>query len=329
MKRSVANTLGVLLSFALALGSTQSLGQTAEQDYPNKLIRIIVGFPPGGATDVLTRLVGQRLSEKTGQPVVIENKPGADGIIAAQYAARSAPDGYTLFTGALGQMVFNPLMRAKLSYDPVKDFTPLTILYADPLVIAVNPAVPAHSIQELLALAKANPGKLFGASASTAFYAALENFNGVTGANIVPVPYKGSAAAIMGAVSGDAQMIMMTSGSMAGQLKAGKLRPLAVTGDHRDHALPGVPTLAEAGWPIRGLSWVGLFAPSATPRAIIDKLSAELMTIVKSDYMKEKVTAAGYGTDVLGMSPAEFDAFYKSDYAYWSKVVSDRHLSLK
>jgi tripartite-type tricarboxylate transporter receptor subunit TctC len=326
---TMKNRVGIILTFALGLSLVLFLVPAMAQNWPIKPIKIVVGFPPGGANDTVVRLVAQKLAERVGQPVIVDNKPGADGIIATEYVARSAPDGYTLLTGASGQMTFNPLLQAKLPYDPVKDFTPVTMLYADPLVIAVNPAVPANSIKELIALARAKPGSLFYASAAPPFYVALEDFKKRANVNIVNVPYKGSGQAIVGAISGDAPMIMLTAGSLLPQIKAGKLRPLAVTGDQRDSHLPDTPTMAEIGMPMRGGSWSGLFVPSGTPRPIVEKLYSELAVVLKSDYMRDKVAAAGYGINALGATPAEFDTFYKSEVGYWTKVVQDLHLGPK
>jgi len=319
----------VILALATGFSLLFSVAPAMAEVWPTKPVKIVVGFPPGGANDTVARLVAQKLAERVGQPVVVENKPGADGIIATEYVARSAPDGHTLLTGASGQMTFNPLLQAKLPYDPMKDFTPITMLYADPLVIAVNPSLPANSLKELIALARAKPGSLFYASAAPPFYVALEEFKRLANVNIVNVPYKGSGQAIVGAISGDAPMIMLTAGSLLTQIKAGKLRPLAVTGDKRDPAVPDTPTMAELGMPMRGASWSGLFVPSATPRPVVDKIYSELAAVLKSDYMREKVAAAGYGTAVLGVTPAEFEAFHKSEFAHWSKVVKDLKLGAK
>ena len=323
--RKSACLLGFLFALALVLLS----GGSIAQDFPTKPIKFVVGYPPGGANDTLARFVAQKLAENVGQPVIVENRPGADGIIGSEYVAKAAPDGYTLLTGASGQMVFNTLLRAKLPYDPVKDFVPVTMLYSDPLVFAVHPSVPASTISDLIALAKAKPGELFYGSAAPPFLVAIENFKQLASVDIVAVPYKGTGQAVLATVTGEVSMVMMTAGSLGPQIRAGKLRPLAVTGDKRDHTLPDVPAMSESGLGMRALSWSGLFAPAATPQAILDKLYALLAIVLKSEEMKERFAKRGYGTAVMGMPPAEFAAFYKSELAYWTKAVMGMKLGVK
>lgn len=323
--KNAAFLFGLFVALAMVLVS----GESAAQGYPNKTIKFVVGYPPGGANDILARFVAQKLSENLALPVIVENRPGADGIIGTEFVAKSAPDGYTLLTGASGQMIFNAGLHAKLPYDPLKDFTPVTMLYSDPLVFAVHPSVPANTIGELIALAKAKPGAMFYASAAPPFYVTLENFKKLAGVNIVHVPYKGTAQAVLATVAGESSLVIMTAGSLLQHIRAGKLRPLAVTGDKRDPAVPNIPTMTEVGIPMRGLSWSGLFAPAATPRPIIDKLYSELAVVLKSDALRERVAGVGYGTGVLGVPPAEFDAFYKAEYAYWMKVIKDLNLAAK
>ncbi|MBI4292153.1 MAG: tripartite tricarboxylate transporter substrate binding protein [Betaproteobacteria bacterium] len=325
MKKTVCDVLRLFLACALIL----AWGQSWAQSYPGRTIKFVVGYPPGGANDTLARLLAQKMAENLGNPVIVENRPGADGIIGTEYVAKSAPDGYTLLTGASGQMIFNPVLRDKLPYDPMRDFIPITMLYSDPLVFAVHPSVPAATLKELIDLAKARPGKLFYASAAPPFHVAIESFKKLAGVEIVNIPYKGTAQAVMATVSGEVSVVMMTAGSLIQQIRAGKLRPLAVTGDKRDPTVPDVPAMSETGLGMRALSWSGMFAPSATPPAIIEKLYSDMAVVLKSSYMKEKVAAIGYGTAVLGMAPAEFDAFYKSEFAYWSKAVKDLKLSVK
>jgi len=314
--------LGVFLVFVFALFS----GDSTAQSYPNRPIKFVVAYPPGGANDILARVVAPKLSERLDQPVIVENKPGADGIIGTEFVAKSAPDGHTLLTGASGQMVFNTGLHAKLPYDPAKDFIPITMFYSEPLVFAVHPSVPANSIRELIALAKARPGEMFYASAAAPFYVATEHFKKLAGVNIVHVPYKGTAQAVIGTVAGETSLVVMTAGSLLSQLRAGKLRALAVTGTKRDPANPDIPAMAESGLDFEGVSWTGLFAPAGTPSAIIDKLYSELSVVLKSDSIKERYASLGYGTSVLGISPVDFETFFRAELVKWTQVIRDLNL---
>ena len=314
--KTTHKVLGLLLASALALACSESPAQS----YPNRPIRFIVGYPPGGANDILARIVGPRLGERVGQPVVVENKPGADAMIATEYVSKITPDGYTLLVSA---MTFNPDMVDRLPYDPVKDFIPITMFVSDPLVFAVHPSVPATSINELIALAKAKPGALFYASGAPPFYVATELFKRQAGVNIVHVPYKGSGPSIAGAVAGEVPMLVVTSVPVMAQLRAGKLRALAVTGTKRNPPLPDVPTVSESGLDFEWMTWIGLFAPAGTQSAIIDKLYGELSVILKSESLKKHYASLGYETGEasgIGMTPAEFGPFFRTSVAKWTKV---------
>ena len=314
--KTACKLVGLFLASALALASAESPAQS----YPNRPIRFIVGYPPGGANDILARIIGPRLGERVGQPVIVENKPGADAMIATEYVARAIPDGYTFLVSA---MTFNPDMVDRLPYDPVRDFTPVTMFVSDPLVFAVHPSVPATSIKELIALAKAKPGALFYASGAPPFYVATELFKKQAGVNIVHVPYKGSGPSIAGAVAGEVPMVVVTSVPVMAQLRAGKLRPLAVTSAKRTPSLPDVPTVSESGLDFEWMTWIGLFAPAGTPGAIIDKLYSELSVILKSESLKKHYASLGYETGEgsgIGMPPAEFAPFFRASVAKWTKV---------
>ena len=217
-------------------------------------------------------------------------------------------------------MTFNPDMVDRLPYDPVKDFIPVTVFVADPLVFAVHPSVPATSIKELIALAKAKPGALFYASGAPPFYAATELFKKQAGVNIVHVPYKGSGPSIAGAVAGEVPMVVVTSVPVMAQLRAGKLRPLAVTSAKRTPSLPDVPTVAESGLDFEWMTWIGLFAPAGTQGAIIDRLYGELSVILKSESLKKHYASLGYETSGIGISPTEFGPFFRASVARWTKV---------
>ena len=317
--RIACRAIGVFLAFAIAFASVES----AAQRYPSRPIRLIVGYPPGGSNDILPRIISPKLAERLGQPVVVENKPGADAAIASQYVASAAPDGYTLLVGASGQMVYNPALGYQLSYDPIKDFALITMIGSDPIVFAVNPSVKATTIREFIELARARPGKLFYSSGAPPFYVAMETFKRIAGVDVTYVPYKGSAASVTGAVAGEVQLHSGSVGPALSQIRAGKLRPLAVTSNKRDPVLPDVPTVRESGLDFEGGMWTGLYAPAGTPSAVIDKLYSELSAILKSDAIKNQFATMGYDTNQLGMSPEELGAYHRAQLAKWSKAIKD------
>lgn len=316
----------LFLAFALALAG----GESGAQSYPNKPIKFLVGSQAGGGTDVLARLVGQKLAEQLGQPVIVTNKPGADGIIATEWVAKSDPDGYTLLVGTDGSMVVATSLYAKQPYDPVKDFTPITLLAVSPLVFAVHPSFPPRSIDELIALAKAKPGGLFYASGAPQFYVATELFKKRAGVNMVHVPFKGSGPAINAVVSGQLPLVVTSMPSASAQLRAGGVRGLAVVGPKRYALVPDIPTMAESGLPnLELIPWTGLFAPVGTPSAIVDKLYSEVSQVLKSDSLKERFATLGYETSGTGMPPAGFGAFHKAEVAKWTKVVKDFNIRVE
>lgn len=313
------NVFRMLMAFALALACVESTAQT----YPSRPIRMIVGYPPGGANDILARIIGPKLGEHLGQPVVVENKPGADAAIATEYVSKAAPDGYTLLVSA---MTFNPDMYGRLPYDPAKDFTPITMLVSDPLVFAVSPSVPATSIKELIALANAKPGSLSYASGSPPMYVAAELFKKQAGVNIVYIPYKGSGPSIMAAVAGEVPLVVVTVGPALTQLRAGKIRALAVTSAKRASPLPDVPSMSEAGLDFQWLTWIGLFAPARLPGPVIDKLYSALSVSFKSEALQKQYAAIGYDwreASGVGMPPAEFGTFFQASLARWTNAAKD------
>jgi len=314
--KTACKVLGLLLVSALALAS----GASSAQGYPSKPIRFVTGNQAGGGTDTLARSIGPKLAERLGQQVLVENRPGADGVIATEYVAKSAPDGYTLLLGADGQMVFNLGLHAKLPYDPVKDFAPVTRISSTPLVIAVHPSVPVTSIAELIALAKARPGELFYASGAPSFHVTTELFKKQAGVNIVHVRYKGAAPAQTAAVAGEVGVIMSSLGPLRAQLQAGKLRGLAVTSPRRYAIIPDIPTMAESGLAdFDVVPWIGLFAPAGTPREIIDKLNSAV--VLSLEELKERFAAGG--VSLAGSSPEELGALQQADIAKWTKVMKD------
>jgi tripartite-type tricarboxylate transporter receptor subunit TctC len=319
--KTAYKVLGLFLAFALTL----ACGESTAQSYPSKPIRFVVGYPPGGSSDILARIVSQKLADRLGQPVVVDNRPGADSIIATEYVTKAAPDGYTLLVGGIGNMtILNPdLHDRRLAYDPVKDFIPITMFATDPLVFAVHPSVPATSIKELIALAKAKPGALFYAAGAPPMQLAAEFFKKLAGVNIVHVPYKGTGPSVTAAVSREVPLVVVSIAPALAQLRAGKLRALAVTSLKRDSLLPDIPTVSESGLDFVGGIWIGLFAPAGTPSATIDKLYSELSVILKSESLKEHFASLGYETSEMGLSPAEFGAFFRADLAKWAKLTRD------
>ncbi len=307
------------LSVALALACAQASAQT----YPSRPIHWIVGFATGGGNDVLARVLAPKIAEELGQPVVVENKTGAQGRIAAEFVARSAPDGYTIMSGASGQMVYNVSLFTHVPYDPIKSFAPITILGYTQLLFGVNPSVAAKTLKEFIALAKSQPGKMFYAAPSSPHFVAFELFKQETGIDVRNVMYKGDSEATMAAVSGQVAAVSTGLGAALPQLHAGKLRGLAVTGTSRSQFAPDIPTVKESGIEFEGVSWTGLYAPAATPQPILDKLYAVFAKVLKEPEMDKRIQGTGYETIWNGMPPEKFAAFHKADLAKWTKVIKD------
>src|SRR2546428_3233772 len=290
------------------------------QGYPANPIRIVVGFPPGGGNDILARLVGAKMQEAWGQPVVSASKPGANSIMAAEFGAKSAPDGYTLLVNATGGMSVNPVLYAKLPYDSLRDFVPISMVGSFPLVLVVHPSVPANSVQELVAYARANPGKLNYSSGSTAFQVASEMFKQMTGTDVHHVPYKGSAASITAVIAGDVQMTIVDTPPLVPQIKAGKVKALAVTSAKRAASMAELPTIAESGVPgYEMVLWIGVFAPAGTPREVVSKLNAEVVRIIRLPDIGEKL--GGIGVDPLGNTSEQTAEWIRREIARYGPVV--------
>ena len=290
------------------------------QGYPPKPIRIVVGFPAGGGNDIIARMVGAKMQETWGQPVVIDNKPGANSIIAAEFVAKSAPDGYTLLVNATGGMSVNPVLYAKLPYDSLRDFVAISMVGSFPLVLVVHPSVPANSVQELVAYAKANPGKLNYSSGSTAFQVASEMFKQMTGTDLRHIPYKGSAASITAVIAGEVQMTIVDTPPLVAQIRAGKVKALAVTSAKRASAMSELPTIAESG--VLGYEmalWIGVFAPAGTPRDVAGKLNAEVVRIVRLPEIREKLDAMG--VEPLGNTQEQMAEWIRREIAKYGPVV--------
>ena len=313
-----------LLSMMLCIGSAVP---AIAQDFPNKPIRLVVGFPPGGSTDIIARIVAARLRETLGQPVIIENRPGADGIVAANMVIKAPADGYTLMIGTTSVMTVNPVLYDTLSYDPLKDFDPVSLIGLVPVVIAVQPSLPITNTKELIEYAKANPGKLDYAAAAPAHTLATELFKQMTGTDFNHIPYKGSAQAVAALLAGDVQLTFVDSPAIMSHVKAGKLRGLAVSTAQRVATLPELPTVAEQGIPGFDVSlWMGFSAPAGTPAAIIIRLSEEFAKVAKDRDVIAQLEAGG-GVPV-GSTPAQFREFIVSETDRWRKLVQERGIAL-
>jgi tripartite-type tricarboxylate transporter receptor subunit TctC len=293
------------------------------QSYPTKPIRFIVPFAPGGGSDIIARVLAPHMSERLGQQMIIDNRPGAGTIIGAEIAAKAPPDGYALFLGITGTMAINPSMYRKLPYDPVRDFAAVALVGTGPNVLVVHPALPAKSIRELIAIAKAHPGKLSYASAGTggAPHLAGELFKSMAGIDMVHIPYKGAAPATTDLLAGQVQVMFAGMGAALQFIKAGRLRALGVAGARRSRALPDVPAIAEYLKGFEASTWFGVFAPAGTPQLIIKRLHADLAQIAALPAVEQQL--AGQGYEPLSSTPEELGAYVKSEIAKWAKVIRD------
>ncbi|MGH8619548.1 MAG: Bug family tripartite tricarboxylate transporter substrate binding protein [Burkholderiales bacterium] len=310
------------LAAAFVAVALPALPALAQQPYPTKAVRLIVPFPPGGGNDILARAVGQRLSERLGQQVVVDNRGGAGGLVGATLAATALPDGYTLFLASLGNLAVNPALHEKPPYDPVRDFAPITLLATSSFIIVVTNSLPATSIKEFVALAKAKPGGLnYGsAGAGSSLHLTAEVFKQATGINLVHVPYKGTAPAITELIAGQVQVMFSTMPPALPQVKAGKLRALGVTTAKRAASAPDLPTVAEAGFAGFDVSnWQGMLGPAKLPRALVDKLNADLNAVLKTPQMID--TLAAQGLEAAGGTPEQFAALIKKEVAKYAAVI--------
>ncbi|RPI47364.1 MAG: tripartite tricarboxylate transporter substrate binding protein [Betaproteobacteria bacterium] len=319
-KGMMCTKLGVMLGCVAALGPA-SPAALAQQSYPVKSVRFLVGFAPGGGTDILARLSSRRLQEVLGQTFVVENRPGADGSIATELAARASPDGYTIVMVSNAHTI-TPFQR-KLGYDPVKDFAPVTLVAANPNLMLVHPSLPVRNVQELIALAKRRPGELSFASAGTGTspYLSMELFKQMAGIDMVHVPYKGSAPAVQDLVGGHVQLMFGATATVMSYVKANRLRTIAVTSPKRIAAMPEIPTVAESGLPgFEARTWYGVLAPARTPADIVQKLQVEIASALRqpdaANYM------AGAGLDAIANRPEEFAEIIRTDMQKWGKVIA-------
>ena len=322
MTMAWAITIAILLTCITA-------SPLAAETYPNRPIRFIFPFPPGGPTDILGRIIGQKLAERLGQPVVPENKPGAGANIGLEIGAKAKPDGYTI-TLASPSLSISPTLYKKLNYDSVKDFAPISLVAEIPNVLLVPSSSPIKSLKELIAYAKANPGKLnFGSGGiGTSNHLASELLKTLAQINIVHVPYKGSNQAMIGMMGGEVGMVVVGIPPSQGQIKAGKVRALAVLSEERLPAFPNIPTAKEAGIDnFEVTTWYGILAPAGTPREIVTRLNGELVKIIAMPDTKEKMQNAGF--EPLSSTPEKFAEFIKTEIVRWGKVIKDANISVE
>jgi tripartite-type tricarboxylate transporter receptor subunit TctC len=321
------NMLKALLCAALA---AIGLAAQAQAPFPNRTVTLVVPFPPGGGTDTGARIVAEQLGKRWGQTVIVENKGGAAGQIGGDFVAKAKPDGYTLLMGNIGTQAINPSLYPKMTYDPATAFAPISMVAELPLAMMVNPDVPAKTAKEFVALAKSQPGRLSYSSsgAGGAPHLAAELFKQATNSFILHVPYRGGGPAIADLLAGHVQLSFMTVLEASGNIKAGKLRALAVTSDKRVAALPDVPTLAETVAPgFNSISWIGLFAPAGTPAQIVDKISADVRAIVNNDEVRNRI--AGLGGVPRTSTPAEFARMIADDRSRYAKIILERKITVE
>jgi tripartite-type tricarboxylate transporter receptor subunit TctC len=312
----------VLACFILAL-----CGAAAAQDFPHRPIRLVVTVPPGGAADFIARLVGAKVSESLGQPVVVENRGGAGGTIAADAVAKAAPDGHTLLQNSITTHGVGPHLYAKLPYDPVRDFAPVSGLALLPLIMAVNAELPFKNVDEVISGAKKGNLNFASSGSGGAPHMAAELFKSVTGAPITHVPYKGSGPAVADLVGGRVQIMFDAAPSLIAHVRGGKLRVLGAASAQRNRLLPEVPTFAELGYPKVSVSlWYGVLAPAATPRSVIERLNKEIGRALAAPDVREKLLAQG--AEPMPTTPAAFAGFMQEEMAKWAPVVKQAGVKL-
>jgi tripartite-type tricarboxylate transporter receptor subunit TctC len=318
--------LGILL---LTMCVTLASGAALAQAYPSKPIRLIVPFPAGGAVDISARAIGAELSRSLGQQVVVENRPGAGGNLAAEAAARAAPDGYTLFMATSAILAVNPVLYAKVPFDPIKDFAPISVVASSDNVLVVHPSVPAQTVGELIALAKANPGKYSYASSGSgsSTHLAAEMFKMMAGVDLLHVPYKGGPPGVVDLLAGQVNMIFDLVPSALPHIRSGKIRALGVAGVQRSPLLPGVPLISESGVPgYRSSVWFGLVAPAGTPAEIVSRLSADVAKGVRQAEFRDRLTGMGY--DVTSTTPEQMAELIRADIPRWAQVVKTNGIKI-
>ncbi len=309
--------------FAVAVSLLAAAAAFA-QPYPSKPIRIVAPFPPGGSADFTARVIAEHFSKAFGQPAVVENVPGAGGVIAAERNAKAAPDGYSLIVGSTGIMAVNASLLKNLAYDPARDFTPVSLVIRVPSYLVINPKVPAGSVRELIAYARAHPGRLTYASAGngTSQHTNPELFKSMAKAFILPITYRGSSPAMAALMSGEVDMMIELGPTAIPQIRAGRIKVLAASTAQRTRAMPDVPTMAEAGLPgFDAFTWFGIAGPPGMPREIVQRLHAEIVKAVAPAEVRARLEAVG--AEVVAGTPEEFAEFQKQEAAKWAKVVRD------
>jgi tripartite-type tricarboxylate transporter receptor subunit TctC len=327
MKQKMSQFARLFIMVAILVGSP--LLAHAQANYPNKPIRLIIAFPAGGSTDIVGRIVAQKLSERLGQTIVVENRGGAGGTIGTDAAAKAAPDGYTLTLGTTSTMAVAPGAYSKLGYDPIKSFSPVSLVAVTPYLLVVNPQVPANSLAELVTLAKSQPGKLNYASAGngSTTQLAMEMLNDVTGMNMTHIPFKGNAAADLAIVSNQVQVLFGSMPALLQHAKTNKLRALAVGSPQRSPALPDTPTVAELGYPgFEAALWLGILAPTGTPKPIIDRLNKELVAITATPDFKAAMDRNG--ADAISNSPEQFASLIKIEVGKYGSITKKLGIKL-
>lgn len=316
-------------SLALALLAATAISPALGQPYPNKPIRLIVPYPPGGGNDTFARLIGSKLSERLGQPIVVDNRPGAGTMIGTDAAAKAPADGYTLLLGSIATHAISPSLYAKVPYDPIKDFAPITVLGVAPTVAVVGPTVSAKTLAELISTARAQPGKLTYASggSGTPPHISGEVFKSMTGTDMLHVPFKGGGPALVAVMSGQVDVMFDTAASASPHIKGGKLRALAIAAPQRSADLPDVPTFAEAG--LAGYevnSWYALLAPAGTPPDVIARLHRETVAALREPDMIARLKTIG--ADPVGNTPDEFASFIRAELAKYAKVIREAKIKV-
>ncbi len=313
----------VFVLLVVSAASAAAPGAVA-QTFPSRPIRAIVGFVPGGATDIMARQLGQKLTESLGQPVIVDNRPGGSGLIAAVMAKDAAPDGHTLFFGTISTLATNVAISQKLPYDPLRDFAPITLTFSNPYFLVVHPGVAAGSVKEFIALARARPGQLNYGSSGTGggAHLAMELFRTTARLDMVHIPYKGAAQATGEVVAGQIQMTFSQPAVMLPHGKAGRLKVLGVTSLKRLNSWPEAPPVAEAGLPgFEASSWQGVLAPARTPRPIVDRLHREIVKALHSPEVERRLLTEG--SEIGGGSPEAFAAYIRNEIAKWTRVVKE------
>ena len=320
MKASLATSAVLILA---SIPGVHAAPGGADANYPIKPIRLVVPQAPGGSNDIMARYIGGQLGERLGRQVVVDNRPGAEGMIGSEIVARAAPDGYTFLVGTAGGMSINPALRPDLSYNPFRDFAPVGMLVVNPQILVAHPSLAAKNVQELVALAKQKPGQLNFASAGagTATHLGLELLKVTAGIDVVHVPYKGGAPAVTDLIGGQVQLLWVSIPSVLPHVKAGKLRALAVSTAKRSGSAPDVPTVAESGYPgFEYSNWNALFAPAGTPQPHVRKINTQVVKALRDPSVAQRLSAQG--ADPAPGTPEELARYMRSDHERWKKVIS-------